>query len=266
MAADRRAHLQLPFARPLPVGLRRPWEKEREPRKLTSARVRRSFRNMPEKSAAPGHRPNSAPVRLHAWDRTESGPQGAPVIIIRSRRTLRRLLRQPGELGLAEASCPSPVSRATPSSPMCASVALKIWSTSGCITTPTSKAVSTRRSHPSRWENTSATRSTPASQQCCSAFSGRRAGCWYRRCPEVYGRRMEGPSSRRTSPPTCICAPLVRPSSYWRVRALRCVPLSRCVSTTCAPSPPGTTPWKSVGTTSSTSSGNRLLGSGGCSS
>jgi cyclopropane-fatty-acyl-phospholipid synthase len=58
---------------------------------------------MPEKSAAPGHRPNSAPVRLHAWDRTESGPQGAPVIIIRSRRTLRRLLRRPGELGLAEA-------------------------------------------------------------------------------------------------------------------------------------------------------------------
>lgn len=43
------------------------------------------------------------PVRLRAWDGTESGPPGAPVVIIRSRRTLRRLLWQPGELGLAEA-------------------------------------------------------------------------------------------------------------------------------------------------------------------
>ncbi|MFJ3993072.1 class I SAM-dependent methyltransferase [Streptomyces sp. NPDC090032] len=43
------------------------------------------------------------PVRLRAWDGTESGPEGAPVVILRSRRTLRRLLWQPGELGLAEA-------------------------------------------------------------------------------------------------------------------------------------------------------------------
>ncbi|MFD7200621.1 class I SAM-dependent methyltransferase [Streptomyces sp. NPDC059893] len=43
------------------------------------------------------------PVRLRAWDGTESGPHGAPVVVIRSRRTLRRLLWQPGELGLAEA-------------------------------------------------------------------------------------------------------------------------------------------------------------------
>lgn len=28
------------------------------------------------------------PVRLRAWDGTESGPPGAPVVIIRSRRTL----------------------------------------------------------------------------------------------------------------------------------------------------------------------------------
>lgn len=44
-----------------------------------------------------------APVRLRAWDGTESGPPQAPVVIVRTRRALRRLLWQPGELGLAEA-------------------------------------------------------------------------------------------------------------------------------------------------------------------
>ncbi|MBW1600534.1 class I SAM-dependent methyltransferase [Streptomyces sp. JJ66] len=43
------------------------------------------------------------PVRLRAWDGSESGPAGAPVVVLRSRRALRRLLWQPGELGLAEA-------------------------------------------------------------------------------------------------------------------------------------------------------------------
>lgn len=43
------------------------------------------------------------PVRLRAWDGTEAGPPDAPVLIVRSRRALRRLLWKPGELGLARA-------------------------------------------------------------------------------------------------------------------------------------------------------------------
>ncbi|MET8943346.1 cyclopropane-fatty-acyl-phospholipid synthase family protein [Streptomyces sp. NPDC004542] len=43
------------------------------------------------------------PVRLRAWDGSETGPTGAPVVVLRSRRALRRLLWQPGELGLAQA-------------------------------------------------------------------------------------------------------------------------------------------------------------------
>ncbi|WP_369213197.1 class I SAM-dependent methyltransferase [Streptomyces flavofungini] len=43
------------------------------------------------------------PVRLRSWDGSEAGPPGAPLVIVRSRRALRRLLWQPGELGLAEA-------------------------------------------------------------------------------------------------------------------------------------------------------------------
>ncbi|MEU6815572.1 cyclopropane-fatty-acyl-phospholipid synthase family protein [Streptomyces sp. NPDC046860] len=43
------------------------------------------------------------PVRLRAWDGSETGPAGAPVVVLRSRRALRRLLWQPGELGLAQA-------------------------------------------------------------------------------------------------------------------------------------------------------------------
>ncbi|MFE1250783.1 class I SAM-dependent methyltransferase [Streptomyces sp. NPDC058735] len=43
------------------------------------------------------------PVRLRAWDGSETGPDKAPVVVLRSRRALRRLLWQPGELGLAQA-------------------------------------------------------------------------------------------------------------------------------------------------------------------
>lgn len=43
------------------------------------------------------------PVRVRAWDGSESGPPGAPVLVIRHRRALRRLLWKPGELGLARA-------------------------------------------------------------------------------------------------------------------------------------------------------------------
>jgi cyclopropane-fatty-acyl-phospholipid synthase len=43
------------------------------------------------------------PIRLRAWDGSETGPADAPVLILRSRRALRRLLWAPGELGLAQA-------------------------------------------------------------------------------------------------------------------------------------------------------------------
>ncbi|MET4921216.1 cyclopropane-fatty-acyl-phospholipid synthase [Streptomyces sp. PSRA5] len=43
------------------------------------------------------------PVRLRAWDGSTAGPEGAPVVVLRSRRALRRLLWQPDELGLAQA-------------------------------------------------------------------------------------------------------------------------------------------------------------------
>lgn len=41
------------------------------------------------------------PVRIRAWDGSESGPADAPVLVIRHRRALRRVLWKPGELGLA---------------------------------------------------------------------------------------------------------------------------------------------------------------------
>ncbi|WP_128817662.1 SAM-dependent methyltransferase [Streptomyces sp. S063] len=43
------------------------------------------------------------PVRIRAWDGSESGPPDAPALVIRHRRALRRLLWKPGERGLARA-------------------------------------------------------------------------------------------------------------------------------------------------------------------
>ena len=43
------------------------------------------------------------PVGLRAWDGSEVGPPGAPVVVLRNRRALRRLLWRPDELGLARA-------------------------------------------------------------------------------------------------------------------------------------------------------------------
>ncbi|KUM33173.1 class I SAM-dependent methyltransferase [Arthrobacter sp. EPSL27] len=45
----------------------------------------------------------SIPLRLKAWDGSEAGPAGAPVIEFRSRRALRRMLWSPGQLGLSRA-------------------------------------------------------------------------------------------------------------------------------------------------------------------
>jgi cyclopropane-fatty-acyl-phospholipid synthase len=43
------------------------------------------------------------PVRVRAWDGSESGPAGPPVLVLRSPEALRRILWRPGELGLARA-------------------------------------------------------------------------------------------------------------------------------------------------------------------
>lgn len=43
------------------------------------------------------------PIRIRAWDGSESGPPGAPALVVRNRRALRRLLWKPGEVGLARA-------------------------------------------------------------------------------------------------------------------------------------------------------------------
>ncbi|GAA2444822.1 class I SAM-dependent methyltransferase [Streptomyces glaucus] len=43
------------------------------------------------------------PVRIRAWDGSQAGPPGAPVLVVRNRRALRHLLFKPGELGLARA-------------------------------------------------------------------------------------------------------------------------------------------------------------------
>ncbi|WP_236242384.1 cyclopropane-fatty-acyl-phospholipid synthase family protein [Streptomyces sp. CC228A] len=47
--------------------------------------------------------PGPLPVRIRAWDGSQTGPADAPLVILRSPAALRRLLWQPGELGLAEA-------------------------------------------------------------------------------------------------------------------------------------------------------------------
>ncbi|MGW2988622.1 class I SAM-dependent methyltransferase [Streptomyces goshikiensis] len=43
------------------------------------------------------------PVRVRAWDGSEAGPPGGPVLVVRRRRALRRVLWKPGEMGLARA-------------------------------------------------------------------------------------------------------------------------------------------------------------------
>ncbi|MGY1639697.1 class I SAM-dependent methyltransferase [Geodermatophilus sp. SYSU D00703] len=43
------------------------------------------------------------PIRLRAWDGSVAGPEGAPVVAVRSRRAVRRLVWSPGELGLGRA-------------------------------------------------------------------------------------------------------------------------------------------------------------------
>ncbi|MFD3327144.1 class I SAM-dependent methyltransferase [Streptomyces sp. NPDC058701] len=43
------------------------------------------------------------PVRVRAWDGSEAGPPGTPILVVHTRRALRRVLWKPGEMGLARA-------------------------------------------------------------------------------------------------------------------------------------------------------------------
>ncbi|MFE7277773.1 class I SAM-dependent methyltransferase [Streptomyces sp. NPDC057623] len=43
------------------------------------------------------------PVRIRTWDGSQAGPPGAPTLVVRNRRAVRRMLFKPGELGLARA-------------------------------------------------------------------------------------------------------------------------------------------------------------------
>ena len=43
------------------------------------------------------------PVRLRGWDGSITGPAGAPVVAVNSRRALRRMVWAPGQLGLGRA-------------------------------------------------------------------------------------------------------------------------------------------------------------------
>lgn len=43
------------------------------------------------------------PIRLRAWDGSAAGPPDTPVLVVRHRRALRRVLWRPGELGLVRA-------------------------------------------------------------------------------------------------------------------------------------------------------------------
>jgi cyclopropane-fatty-acyl-phospholipid synthase len=45
----------------------------------------------------------SLPIRLRAWDGSEAGRPGAPVVVINSKRALRHIIWKPGELGVARA-------------------------------------------------------------------------------------------------------------------------------------------------------------------
>ncbi|MDT7741191.1 MAG: cyclopropane-fatty-acyl-phospholipid synthase, partial [Actinomycetota bacterium] len=56
--------------------------------------------------SGPGEEDGRLPVRIRAWDGSEAGApadSGAPVVVLNHRRALRRLLWQPGEMGLAHA-------------------------------------------------------------------------------------------------------------------------------------------------------------------
>jgi cyclopropane-fatty-acyl-phospholipid synthase len=57
-------------------------------------------------SAVGGFLDGPLPVRIRAWDGSEAGAAhgpGVPTVVLRSKRALRRLLWQPGEMGLAHA-------------------------------------------------------------------------------------------------------------------------------------------------------------------
>lgn len=43
------------------------------------------------------------PIQLRAWDGSEAGACGAPVVVVNNKRALRHIIWKPGELGVARA-------------------------------------------------------------------------------------------------------------------------------------------------------------------
>lgn len=78
----------------------RPATAGRPPRRRTGTGTGAAHQLLPLAEQILGAR---LPLRLRAWDGSTAGPEGAPVVVLRSRRALRRLVWQPDELGLAQA-------------------------------------------------------------------------------------------------------------------------------------------------------------------
>ena len=75
-----------------PVQLR---HDERQERTAIEARREERLERLPVEPRALGR---ELPVRLRAWDGSETGPAGTPCVVLRSRRALRHILWSPGEL------------------------------------------------------------------------------------------------------------------------------------------------------------------------
>ncbi|MEU8242982.1 cyclopropane-fatty-acyl-phospholipid synthase family protein [Actinoplanes missouriensis] len=71
------------------------------------------------------------PVRLRAWDGSEAGPADAPVVIIKHRRALRRLVWQPNQLGLARAYVSGEIDVEGDLYDVLSRLAALLWTTSG---------------------------------------------------------------------------------------------------------------------------------------
>ncbi len=222
-------------------------------RLLHQRRGRLHARGRPARQARPGLRASSdSPTPPRATATSTSAAAGA-----RCRCTL------PRSTASRSSASPSPQSRRPSSTRGSRSAGSRTASRSGSRTTATSPTAPSTRSPRSRWASTSArrtTRSSPAASTGCSRDGRACAGA-----ADV--ARPPGPaavpSSRRSSPPTCTCAPSARPSTCSSGPASRCATCTRCASTTCAPSTPGTPPSRTTGTARSRWSARRSRASGG---
>src|SRR5687768_15363481 len=70
----------------------------RSPRKTCRVNKAAALLNLAEETLG-----LTLPIRLRAWDGSEAGAPGAPVVVIRNKRALRHVIWKPGELGVARA-------------------------------------------------------------------------------------------------------------------------------------------------------------------